>query len=295
MTTNAALAEIAPLLIGVQTNPERDITLASLAREHGLSPAHFHRVFKKALGETPKDHVERVRLERAAYRLALTEESVLDIALSVGFRSHETFTRAFKRRFGRTPSEWRQSGRESTKRVRAGKTAKGQGCTVSEVAFLTLKPMTLLALRRLGPYGTMGPPDYDGGPSDWKPLFDIAAKRKLAWRRPGLVICYDNPYLTPPELQSLDACVPLLKPEGAPRTGAVRRLDFKGGLYGAVEFRGPVDKLIQGYHALVDGILRSPRFRVIDGPPVEILREVSPDGDPMKNLNEIYLPVEPKR
>jgi hypothetical protein len=75
----------------------------------------------------------------------------------------------------------------------------------------------------------------------------------------------------------------------------VRRLDFAGGLYMAIEYRGPADRIIQGYRALVDSIGRSLRYRLGDSPPLEIVRELSPDGDPMKNLNEIYMPVEPKR
>lgn len=290
------IAEIAPLLIGVQTNPERDISLTTLAREHGLSPAHFHRVFKTALGETPKSHVERVRLERAVYRLSMSDESILDIALSLGFRNPETFSRAFRRRFDRTPSETRAAARASVKRLRNTKPKPASdGYSISDVSILTLKPMALLAMRRLGPYGTLGAPDYSGGPSDWSALFDMAARRKLAWRKPGIVISHDNPYLTPPELQSLDACVQIDGLEDAPRSGAVRRLSFAGGLYAAIEYRGPTATLIHGYRALVDGVVRTGRFRLADGPPVEILREISPDGDAMKNLNEIYMPVEPQR
>ena len=62
---------IAPLLIGVQTHPERDVSLESLAREWGYSSSHFHRLFTEMVGETPKAHVERVRLERAALRVAV--------------------------------------------------------------------------------------------------------------------------------------------------------------------------------------------------------------------------------
>ena len=61
-----ALSEIVPLLIGVQSNPERDVRLEILAAEYGYSPSHFHRLFTAAVGETPQAHVERVRLERAA-------------------------------------------------------------------------------------------------------------------------------------------------------------------------------------------------------------------------------------
>ncbi len=290
------LQEITPLLIGVQSNPERDVSLSSLAAEHGFSPSHFHRVFTEIVGETPKDHVDRVRLERAAYRLSVTRESVLDIALSVGFQNHETFTRAFKRRFGWTPSAWRrESATHQTRWMETAYLVKHAGCELSQVTFLILKPMTLLAMRRMGQYGTFGLPDFDGGPSDWAPLLDEARRRKLAFRKLGMAICYDSPRLTPPHLQAMDACIPLLKAGGAPTKGSIRRLDFPGGLYGAIEHRGTVKTLEHAYRTLAFSINNSGRFTLRDGPPLDIIREPALDGDPNRHLNEIYLPVEPVR
>jgi AraC family transcriptional regulator len=294
MTAAGAIPrEITPLLIGVQSHPERDVSLETLAAEFGYSPSHFHRLFTEAVGETPKEHVERVRLERAAYRLSVTNESVLDIALSVGFQNHETFSRAFKRRFGHTPTAWRKSSVAHQKRsMQEDVFVQHEGCELSPVSFLTLRPMTLLAMRRMGKYGTFGAPDFDGGPSDWLPLVEEARRRKLPFRKLGMMFCYDSPRLTPPHLQAMDACVPLLKTEGAPRKGNVRRLDFTGGLYGVIQHRGKVCTLENAYRTLVFSISRCGHFRLKDGTPLEILREIGIDGDPARNLNEIYLPVE---
>ena len=285
------LSEVAPLLLSIQSSPERDLRLDSLAAEHGYSASHFHRVFTAAVGETPKAHVERIRLERAAYRLSVTRENVLDIALSLGFRNHETFSRAFKRHFDSTPTAWRrESVRGQKRRMDASKAFTGDGCTLSAVSFLTLKPLTLLAMRRIGPYGTLGYPRFDGRPSQWTPLLEVAARRALAYRKLGIVICYDDPTITPPHLQHLDACVPLTSSSGAPTRGAVTRLDFPGGLYGAIEHRGPVRTLIQAYRTLADGIRRSGRFVFRRDPPIEIIRELPRGRTPA--LSEVYFPVE---
>ena len=58
-------------------------------------------------GETPLEMHRRLRLERAAYQLAATEHAVTRIALAAGYETHESFTRAFRARFGRSPSELR--------------------------------------------------------------------------------------------------------------------------------------------------------------------------------------------
>ncbi len=86
---------------------EGSVTLASLAARAGRSRFQFQRAFRRELGETPRQYVERLRLERAAGKLLATDDSVLDIALECGFSTHEVFTRAFRRHFGRTPVSYR--------------------------------------------------------------------------------------------------------------------------------------------------------------------------------------------
>ena len=81
--------------------------LEAIAARSGWSPFHLHRAFRAMIGETPKQYTLRLRLERAASRLLTTDDSVLDVALGAGFNSHEVFTRAFRRRFGRTPAAYR--------------------------------------------------------------------------------------------------------------------------------------------------------------------------------------------
>jgi AraC family transcriptional regulator len=84
-------------------------SLATLAARTAESPFQLHRAFRAMVGESPKQYILRLRLERAATRLSTRDTSVLDVALSAGFNSHEVFTRAFSRHFGVTPSAYRAS------------------------------------------------------------------------------------------------------------------------------------------------------------------------------------------
>ena len=99
--------DIYRLLGGVISAPERDQSLDALSGRSGRSKFHLHRRFRQAMGETPKQYVLRLRLERAAALLTTTRDHVLTIALRTGFDSHEVFTRAFKRAYGRTPTQYR--------------------------------------------------------------------------------------------------------------------------------------------------------------------------------------------
>jgi AraC-like DNA-binding protein len=101
---------VQPAIARAAREKEGDTRLSALAREASLSPYHLNRVFSAVAKETPKQYGLRLRLGRAAALLLTRRDSVLRVALDCGFRSHEGFTRAFKRHFGRTPSAYRARG-----------------------------------------------------------------------------------------------------------------------------------------------------------------------------------------
>jgi AraC family transcriptional regulator len=103
-------ARIRPLMRFAWLHLDRDLSLAALAVRAGLSPFHLQRLFRDFAGESAKQYALRVRLDHAASRLLAGTDSVLAIALSTGFRNHETFSRAFRRRFGITPIAYRRRG-----------------------------------------------------------------------------------------------------------------------------------------------------------------------------------------
>lgn len=98
------------------------LDLAALAAPACMAPLHFHRVFRGLVGETPLQLHRRLRLERAAWQLANDPQiAVLRVALEAGYDTHESFTRAFRDAFGRSPSEYRNppDGRRPSHRLQA--------------------------------------------------------------------------------------------------------------------------------------------------------------------------------
>jgi AraC-like DNA-binding protein len=80
-----------------------------MARAACFSRRQFHRLMVQVLGEPPGTRQRRLRLDRAAWLLLTSRDTVLHIALETGWESHETFTRAFRTRFGVTPSFFRKT------------------------------------------------------------------------------------------------------------------------------------------------------------------------------------------
>jgi AraC family transcriptional regulator len=95
------------------------LTVARIARVAAMSPFHFQRLFRQAFGETPMQRVQARRLRAAASLLQDTERPITRICLDVGFESLGTFSALFRRRFGASPSAFRQMRRIEEAGVRA--------------------------------------------------------------------------------------------------------------------------------------------------------------------------------
>ena len=104
----AAIHRIVPALVHIQAHLDEDLSLDLLAGQVELSKFHFHRLFREATGETPKEYVDRLRLEWAALQLRMRRVTVLELALECGYRSHEAFTRAFRARYAMSPRDYRK-------------------------------------------------------------------------------------------------------------------------------------------------------------------------------------------
>jgi len=85
-----------------------DITSERMAEQVAMSSRHFRRVFADTFGTNPARFLEHLRLEQACMRLTGGKASIDRIASSVGFRSTDVFRRAFRARYGATPSEYRE-------------------------------------------------------------------------------------------------------------------------------------------------------------------------------------------
>ena len=95
----------------IDANAHEPIDLESAAREFGLSPFHFLRVFAKILGVTPHQYLIRSRLRRAARLLADDPRPITEVAFDVGFGDLSNFVRTFHRAATVSPRRFRQAAK----------------------------------------------------------------------------------------------------------------------------------------------------------------------------------------
>ncbi len=188
---------------------DRDPDPRTLADEAGFSRFHFGRVFMAATGETLSEFVRRLQLERAAWRLAHTRQSVAEVAFDASYESHEAFTRAFKSAYLVAPTEfrlrptrheiqspnsvhWWPDGRRSLPEIVLGRD------TPMEARLTTVPQWNLVALRHIGPYHEIGP--KFGALWQWAQSHGVEIQGALG-------IWYDDPGATPAHELRSDACL----------------------------------------------------------------------------------------
>lgn len=92
----------------IEGHYRENLTLEILADVVHMNPYYFSSYFKKNAGENFKDYVNRVRIQKAVALLLSTDMKTYEIASEVGFRDARTFTEAFSRAYGETPSSYRK-------------------------------------------------------------------------------------------------------------------------------------------------------------------------------------------
>ncbi|UQR63209.1 AraC family transcriptional regulator [Bradyrhizobium sp. C-145] len=95
----------------IDDNSRSEVGLEQAARQVGLSPFHFLRLFSSVLGVTPHQYLVRSRLRHAARLLTDEDIAVTDIAYDVGFGDLSNFVRTFHRAAGVSPTKFRQASK----------------------------------------------------------------------------------------------------------------------------------------------------------------------------------------
>lgn len=101
------------------------IKLDKIAKQSYFSEFHFHRLFRKTVGTSVMEYVRKRRLSMAARELTETDEKITNIAFKYQFSSEESFSRAFKRLYGTSPRDYRNTLRKLAPHCKVNTLTKG--------------------------------------------------------------------------------------------------------------------------------------------------------------------------
>jgi AraC family transcriptional regulator len=291
-------------LLYIQTHLDEDLSLDVLAARVGFSAFHFHRLFREAIGEAVKEYVRRLRVERAAYRLKISEQTVLQIALDAGFKTHESFTRAFRRQFGITPSEFRdnflRASRERKKHVQPiyisdYNMQDESGLLPNRSTFVRVRveqvrPIIVAFVRHVGPYDRLLEKGSPMAPL-WDELFHWGNANQLINDTSLLIgMPQDDPSVTPPERQRFDVGIQI--PEFRNPSGHIGCQTIPAGTFGVGRHYGSFDNLAETYMHVYDSLVTTTKYRLRGQMPFEVYSYSHVKDDLRIHFTDVYLAIE---
>ena len=271
------------VLVRVQSDLAGDLGLAALASEARLSRAHFQRAFSTAAGVSPSAFVARVRCERAAYLMQVRDASLLEIALDVGFENPDTFTRAFRRRFGAAPGTYRRRAVASAELIPVSRhpAVAGVGFSLSPTRVVRMREMRVAFLRHVGPYENVDP--------------DLWV-RLVAWARAEgvthgwcLGIGHDAPGITAPSDLRFDAGI--LVPGAVEPSRGVGVQTLPAGLFAVTRHAGPYATLPSAYPEIFTRASALRGHRLVGLPVIEVYHDATIDTARPLSVTDVHLPV----
>jgi AraC-like DNA-binding protein len=87
---------------------EENLDLDKIANTANYSKYHLHRMFSNIVGCTIHQYIQKRRLTEAARQLVYTDKSIIDISLTAGYETQQSFTLAFKRLYKESPQVYRK-------------------------------------------------------------------------------------------------------------------------------------------------------------------------------------------
>ncbi len=276
--------------IYIQDHLDEDLSLEELAEVACFSPFHFHRIFRGMVGESVKEYVRRLRLERAALQLRNSERAIQDIAFDAGYENHASFTRIFREFFGVPPQRFRETFRNGSvatpEKNKYVITIQRPGGNKMIVSIKKFKEMTVAFVRHVGPYKDVC--------SAWEKLcFESQVIEKSGAGSLAIGICYDDPEVTDVDKIRYDACV-TVDDSFVPGSKGIRKQKIEGGEYAVMVHKGRFDQLIDSYRWFYGEWLPGSGREAKSGPSIEVYLK-DPDRVPPEEMEtEIRIPLKPK-
>lgn len=191
---------------------EDDLDLGAISAVAAFSKFHFHRQFTATFGLSVHRYIQLSRMKRASYRLAYRDaQSVTEIAMDAGYDAPDAFARAFRQRFGQSPSSFRNAPEWEPWLAAFGPLNNARSklmqktFTPDDVTIREVSPTSVAIMEHRGDPATIG----------------ATIQRFIAWRKAnGLSpqtsetfnIFHSDARTTPPSDYRMDLCVGTVRP-----------------------------------------------------------------------------------
>jgi len=283
-TKKEHLERINKVLMYINNHLDEKLSVKKLASVSHLSEFHFHRIMRAYLNESLYSFVQRIRLDKAAFMLENNKEQIQDIAMNVGYESAASLTKAFKKRFGVSPMEFRNH--PSIAEMMHNLLNFNQ-----KEVMMNIKPkIKKINAKKVIFYLSIGPYEGEGTAKAWEKVCDFASKKKLwGFGTEMIGISYDDPEITESEKLRYEACITVSKEVKAEGEIGFKMID--GGNYAIFRHRGAYENLSNTYNYIYKQWLPESGHELRDLPCFEAYLNDPAKTKPENLKTDIYIPL----
>lgn len=260
-------------------NLEGDLNHEDLAAIACLSPYHWHRIYKAMQGETVSATLKRLRLDRAADRLANSDLAITEIGERAGYGTLESFGRAFKLAYGRSPADYRKHGSHAAYKSANATCDAGRFDVIVE----EFSAVRCASVAHIGSFMKID--------QAMASLFGTLAERGLMPEQPQMMAqFFDDPDAVSEDQLRSAACVPV--PVSVAADPPLQEVLIRGGPYARLRYQGPYADMKDAYRWLYGTWLPASGHEAAHAPTLEKYLNSPQYVSPSDLLTDICLPLE---
>ena len=266
----------------ISNHLDEKLDLDKLSDISAISPYHFHRIMSAYLGEPIGSYIIRCKIEASSTLLKYSSQQIDEIAYKIGYDSPASFTKAFKKHFGVSPTEFRSTNNSYSMKTIIADNVLPKGFNLKpKIVERTTKKA--IYIRLIGDYKSN---DYSQA---WEKIWKfIKEKRLFGFNQECLGVAYNDPDITEDDKCQYDCCVTIskdIKPEGE-----IGVKNIEGGRYAVFKFKGSLDNVGSVYNAIFKTWLPESNCNLRETPCFEKYVKFS-KTNPDKNKTEVYIPI----
>ncbi len=289
MSQNPQLSRYKKLLAYIDEHFHEEINIERVEEVCHYSYRNINRIFEAIHNETIGKYIKRLRLEKAAQYLKYSEQGVSEIGYEVGFEDRAAFSKAFKNRYGCSPSAFRESSEAQLKMLQQSFHPE-QDLERESLQFEIkyLPDFYLLGLEYRGDID-----DEAAIEATWSRLLEYTFQKGLVSEESiFLTEVLDDAEISDHIHSRYNHALALEEPLSFEPDGLFTLKAHKRQKYAQFNYRGPYHKSLEFYHKIFAFWLTDVQLELADKPMLEFYPNFDENLPPAELITEIYIAIE---
>ena len=266
----------------IQGNIEKSFQLKELSALGNFSQFHFHRIISSYLNEPLNSYIKRKRLEKSAQLLRFSKKSIAEICYSIGYETPSSFSSAFKKKFGVSPTAYKKKYKS--------KISKTENKSPEKINFDFQPVIKTIPNKKVAFIRVFSNYEKAKIGKAWGTLFQFAKENNLLNKRTELYgISYGNPEISENENYEYNACISIesaIEPKGE-----IGIKEIKGGKFAVFAFKGEYSNFNLIYQLIFKEWLFKSNYELRNAELFDKYLNSLIDTEPSDLITEIYLPI----